>query len=519
MNHEVTNQPPPLPDLDLCAGDAALRDALDRAGTAPPVDLGRAAGRAEVADRARLANENPPKLRSHDRYGHRIDEVEFHPAYHDLMRLGLEGRVASAAWDGEGRAGHLARLYLMTQADAGVVCPMSMTHASLPALRADVRVAAVWEPLVRAAQYDPRRLPVAQKAGVTLGMAMTEKQGGSDVRANTTRARRQGEDYVLDGHKWFCSAPMSDAFLTLAQAEGGLTCFLVPRVLPDGGRNGMHIQRLKDKLGDRSNASSEIEYHGALAQRLGDEGRGIATIIAMVQETRADCVAGSAGGMRAAVTQALWHVSHRRAFQKTLIDQPAMLALMADLCLDVEAAVALAIRCGALMDAGDPLARVAVPAAKYWVCKRQTGVVHEALEAHGGAGYVEEAPMGRLFRAAPLNAVWEGSGNVIALDLLRALRDDAARQALAAAVAGARGLDARLDVHLRRLDVRPDETTARRFAEDVALAMQAIALSQGDGAIFDAFCAGRLGDRGLAYGGVVLPDARHLIDRAMPRAA
>ncbi|MCK0166449.1 acyl-CoA dehydrogenase family protein [Jannaschia sp. S6380] len=515
MNHEVTNQPPPLPDLDLLAGDAVLREGLEQAGVPDSRGLAIAAGRAAARDDARLANENPPRLRTHDRYGHRIDEVEFHPAYHNLMRQGVEGRVASAAWDGEGRVGHLARLYLMTQADAGVVCPMSMTHAAVAALRIAPDLAAEWEPRIRAARYDPRHLPAAAKLGVTLGMAMTEKQGGSDVRANTTRAERTSEGYVLEGHKWFCSAPMSDAFLTLAQAEGGLTCFLAPRILPDGTRNGIRIQRLKDKLGDRSNASAEIEYHGTRAARLDEEGRGIAAIIAMVQETRLDCVAGSAGGMRAALTEAFWHVRHRRAFQKALIDQPAMRMVIADLCLEVEASTRLALWLATLMDAGDPLARIAVPAAKFWVCKRQVGVVHEALEAHGGAGYVEEAPMGRLFRASPLNAVWEGSGNVIALDLLRALEDEATGAALSDLMADMRGCDRHLDDHLSGLSKNPAPHDARLFAEDLALALQARALFETPA--FEAFCAARLARRGSIYGAVTLPGADDLLARAMPQ--
>ncbi|WGH78501.1 acyl-CoA dehydrogenase family protein [Jannaschia ovalis] len=519
MNHEVTNQPPPVPDLDL-ADDAALCDALARAGGDPAAlsSFGDAAGRAETRELARLANENRPVLHSHDRYGHRIDRVEFHPAYHELMGLGLEtGRVAAAAWTGEGRAGHIARLYLMTQAEAGVVCPMSMTHAAMPVLAA--AGLEDWAAGVRAARYDPRHLPAPEKEGLTLGMAMTEKQGGSDVRANTTTARPDGDWWVLDGHKWFCSAPMSDGFLTLAQGPEGLSCFLVPRVLPEGRAQGMRIMRLKDKMGDRANASSEIEYHGARAIAVGPPGRGIATIIAMVAETRLDCVAGSAGGMRAALREALWHVAHRRAFQRRLIDQPAMRVLMADLCLEVEAAVALSLRGAALMDAGDPLARVAVPAAKYWVCKRQVGVVHEALEAHGGAGYVEEAPMGRLFRAAPLNAVWEGSGNVIALDLLRALRDPAVTDAVAERFAALRGLHPALDAHLAGFDHAPDEADARGFAERLALGFQAEALSEGDPAVFEAFCVARLGGTGLAYGGAEVPHTERLIERAMPAAA
>ena len=547
--HEVTNQPPPVPDLDLFGGNTPLAQAIARSGASVHAErlgeFGRAAGRAEARDWSRLANENPPKLKSFDRYGHRLDQVEFHPAYHELMKLGLAGGVSSAAWTVEqgGHALHAALLYLMTQADAGVVCPMSMTYAVVPALRAEPDVAAEWEPRVTAGKYDPRFLPAADKQGCTMGMAMTEKQGGSDVRANTTRARPiGGDEYELVGHKWFCSAPMSDAFLTLAYAEGGegdgaggLTCFLVPRFRPDGTQNQMHVMRLKDKLGDRSNASSEIEYHGAWARRVGPEGRGVRTIIDMVQGTRLDCIAGSAAGMRAALTEALWHTAHRTAFQKKLIDQPAMNQVLADLCVESEAATALMILTARAFDAAPAdaheaaFARAATPIAKYWVCKRQPGFVYEALEAHGGAGFIEEAPMAKLFRQSPLNAIWEGSGNVIALDILRALsREPESLDALRSELSEAKGADALYDEHFAKWEawLTPGalgESSARAFAEDSALALQAAALREGPSEIFEAFCAARLNPetRALAYGAARFEDsaARTLIDRAMPQPA
>jgi putative acyl-CoA dehydrogenase len=536
--HEVTNQPPPLVDFNAYETDRSLKDAVERANgqghNARLSAFGERVGRGETLEWGRIANENPPKLKSFDRYGHRLDEVEFHPAYHELMRLGLEAGVSAAAWT-SGDAGHTLHaslLYLMTQADAGTVCPMSMTYAAVPALRAEPAVAAEWEPRVVASKYDPRFVPARQKSGCTIGMAMTEKQGGSDIRANTTRAvPLGGGEYELTGHKWFCSAPMSDAFLTLAYAEEGLTCFLVPRWRPDGTRNGIHIMRLKDKLGDRSNASSEIEYHGAWSQRIGTAGRGVKTIIDMVQGTRLDCIAGSAAGMRAALTQALWHTAHRTAFQKRLIDQPAMQSVLADLCLETEAATALCFRVARAFDhaASDPaeaaFARLATPIAKYWVCKRQPGLVYESLECLGGAGYVEEGPMPRLFRQSPLNAIWEGSGNVIALDVLRAMeREPQALEAVRAELMTARGANDYLDAHLDHWERwfatgAISECTARAFVEDTALALQAAALRDGLGEVLHGFCALRFDShaRFLAYGAFTVNiAAEKLISRAMP---
>ena len=528
--HEVFNQPTPFEDRNLFSGDRALVDAVMRASAGEHADrlttLGARCGSAEVIEWGVEANRQTPVLESFDRYGHRVDEVRFHPAYHELMRLGLDSGFAASAWDGSARGHtlHAAILFLTGQADSGTSCPMTMTYAAVPALRAETAVADVWVPRIAAGRYDPAARPAAEKAGVTIGMAMTEKQGGSDVRANTTRAEPTGEDgwYSLTGHKWFCSAPMCDAFLTLAYAEGGLTCFLVPRWLPDGTRNaGFRVMRLKDKMGDRSNASSEIEYHGALAQRLGPEGRGVATIIQMVQHTRLDCVVGSAQQMRGALAQALWHAANRSAFQRRLIDQPAMAAVLADLAVESEAATALGFRLAQAFDEGDAIARLLTPVAKYWVCKRAPGLVYEAMECHGGAGYVEAGPMPRLFRQSPLNAIWEGSGNVIALDVLRAIaREPDGVEALNAFLAAQRGRNAAYDAWIDAIDLTgAQEGTARLLVERLALAAQAAVLLGQDNPVAEAFCRLRLGARGGAYGAFdVAIDTRAILDRAMPAA-
>jgi len=450
--HDVVNQPAPLGDVNLYSHDPILTSCCAWSGAtehgARLTAFGARVGSQEVRERGTAANQNPPQFHPFDPYGRRIDEVHFHPAYHDLMTLGLEAGVSAAAWtaDQAGHALHTALMILMGQADYGVCCPMSMTYAVVPALRVEPAVAAAWVPRATALRYDPRVIPSPDKSGATIGMAMTEKQGGSDVRANTTRALAQADgSYRLVGHKWFCSAPMSDAFLTLAQAEGGLTCFLAPRWRPDGTRNPIEIQRLKDKLGDRSNASAEIEYRDAYAQRVGDEGKGIRTIMEMVQLTRLDCIIGSATQMRHAARLAAWHVEGRAAFGRRLIDQPLMRAVLADLALDVEAAVGLAFRLAAALDRrNDPheaaLARVGLPLAKYIITKRAPTVVAEAMECLGGAGFVEESGLPRVFRQSPLNAIWEGSGNVIALDVVRALtRDPETREALVREIASGGG--------------------------------------------------------------------------------
>ena len=528
--HEVFNQPPPLEDINLFTSDLALAQAVRNAGGEGHrqrlAAMGARAGSQEVQAWGAEANRVLPVLETHDRFGRRIDEVTFHPAYHQLMDLGLSSGIASLAWQGEG-AGHLAHsalMLLLSQADSGTGCPMTMTYAAVPALRAEPKVAEQWVPRITAGAYDPACRPAAEKAGVTIGMAMTEKQGGSDVRANSTRAEPTGEEgwYRINGHKWFCSAPMCDAFLTLAYAEGGLTCFLVPRWLPDGTRNaGFRVMRLKDKLGDRSNASSEIEYHGALAQRVGPEGRGVATIIQMVQHTRLDCVTGSAALMRFALANALWHTAHRSAFQKRLVDQPAMAAVLADLALESEAATATAMRLAQAFDENDPLARLLTPIAKYWVCKRAPGMVYEAMEAHGGVGYVENGPMPRLFRQSPLNAIWEGSGNVIALDVLRAVaREPESVEALQAFLLAQRGKNATYDRFVAGIDLgRAREGTARLLVEQAALAAQAAILLGWDNPLADAYCALRLGQRGMAYGAFdASVDCAAIIARAMPQA-
>ncbi|MEN5169842.1 acyl-CoA dehydrogenase family protein [Brevundimonas pondensis] len=527
--HEVTNQPPPLEDVNLFTGDRALLDAVRRAGGEQHevrlTALGARCGSAEVIDWGVQANRVPPVLDTHDRYGRRIDEVTFHPAYHQLMQLGLEAGLASAAWDGtaNGHVLHAAILFLTGQADSGTSCPMTMTYASVPALMVEPGVGASWVEKIKGGRYDPAVRPATDKAGVTIGMAMTEKQGGSDVRANATRAEPTGEEgwYRVTGHKWFCSAPMSDAFLTLAQAPGGLTCFLLPRWLPDGTRNaGFRVMRLKDKMGDRSNASSEVEYHGALARRIGEEGRGVAAIIRMVQHTRLDCVIGSAQQMRGALAQAVWHAAHRTAFQKRLIDQPMMAAVLTDLAVESEAATALSLRLAQAFDQEDSLARLATPIAKYWVCKRAPGMVYEAMESLGGAGYVETGLMPRLFRQSPLNAIWEGSGNVIALDVLRAFgREPESVAALRSFLEARRGPDAVYDAWIADLDLtEASEANARWTVERLALALQAAVLLEGESPIAHLFCRLRLQPQGRFYGAVDgAIDTRRVLDRALPR--
>ena len=508
--HEVTNQPGSLEDANLFTADAILTATCDWSGAGAHRgrlgQFGARVGSAEVQAWSAQANRATPEFKPFDRFGRRIDEVEFHPAYHALMALGLEAGVSAAAWtvDKAGHALHAALLFLMGQGDFGVTCPMSMTYAVVPALRVEPAVAAEWVPRVATPAYDPRFIPPREKRAATMGMAMTEKQGGSDVRANTTHAQRQDDgDYALTGHKWFCSAPMSDAFLTLAYAEGGLTCFLVPRWRPDGERNAIEIQRLKDKLGDRSNASSEIEYRGAWARRVGDEGRGVRTIIEMVQLTRLDCVIGSASQMRQAAALAAFHTQHRAAFQRRLVDQPLMRTVLADMAVEVEAAVALAFRLAMALDgAGDPreaaLARIGLPIAKYLVTKRAPAVVAEAMECLGGAGYVEESPLPRLFRQSPLNAIWEGSGNVIALDLLRALqREPEAREALLGEIC-----DGPAAAEAERLLAAPiAEGAARHVIERLGIALAAATLARfAPVAVADAYATRRVRAAGLTFG-------------------
>ena len=507
--HEVLNQPPPLVGHDPIAGDAALAEAClrhaDRATLDSLADLGRLAGSAQAQEWGRLANENPPRLRTHDRYGHRVDEVEFHPAWHELMRVAVGHGLAGTPWRSGDSHAHVRRAvgYLgWTQVEMGHGCPVTMTYAVVPALRAAPELAARYEPGLTSTEYTPGLTDPSAKPGLVAGMGMTEKQGGSDVRAGTTRAVEQDDgSYRLTGHKWFTSAPMSDLFLVLAQLEEGVTCFLVPRVLPDGSRNPFRLQRLKDKLGDRSNASSEVEFEDTAGWRVGDPGRGVPTIIEMVATTRLDCVLGSAAIVRAALTQALHHARHRRAFGALLADQPLMRNVLADLAVESEAATALAIRLAAAVDAGEtPFLRLAGAAAKFWVCKRAPTAVAEALEVLGGNGYVEESGMPRLYRQAPLNSIWEGSGNVIALDVLRALgRGSEPASAVLAELDAARGADPRFDAALARLraeladhDALP--LRARRIASLIALCLQgSLLLRHAASFIADTFCATRLG--------------------------
>jgi putative acyl-CoA dehydrogenase len=509
--HEITNQPPPLVDYDLFGSDPGLVAALRREGAGwaegKAEALGRAAGSAEVLAKGDAANRHPPELHAFDRYGARIDEVEFHPAYHDLMRLGLEAEIHSIAWTAQRPGAHVAHAaleYMLTQAEAGVCCPITMTYASVPVLAQAPAVAAEWHPRILTARYDGRPVPAAEKGCATIGMAMTEKQGGSDLRANTSRATPTGGDgwYALTGHKWFCSAPMSDGFLTLAEATGGLSCFFLPRFLPDGSRNRIFIQRLKDKLGNRSNASAEIEYEGALALRVGEEGRGIATIMTMVAHTRLDAAVVCAGMMRQGAVQASHHAAHRMAFGRLLIDQPLMQAVLADLVIEAEAATALVMRVARAFDGGGEeqraFARIGAALAKFWVTKRLPNHSYEALECLGGNGFVEDSGMPRLYREAPVNAIWEGSGNVNALDLLRALaREPAARAAYFAEVAAAKGGNAALDRAAAALEAAlaaPEEAAARRLAEDMAVVLQAALLVRhGPPEVADAFVAARLG--------------------------
>ncbi len=532
--HRVTNQPAPPGDIDLLEADLPLREALAR--EAPDwvprrlAPLGREAGSERIQTLGEAANRHPPELRLFDRHGRRLDEVSYHPAYHELMHLAIDHGWHAVAWQEEGRGGHqahVAALYLLTQAEPGVCCPVTMTHAAMPVLRHSPRAKARWAPGLLAWDYDPRPLPATEKSGLTFGMAMTEKQGGSDVRSNSTRADPLAATgaapgavgWRLTGHKWFCSAPMSDAFLTLAQTDEGLGCFLVPRFTPDGERNAIELQRLKEKCGNRANASAEIEYRGAWAEPIGPPGRGIATLLEMVQQTRLDAATAPVGMMRQALLAAWQHVRERHAFGRALAEQPLMQAVIADLALEVEAGVALAMRVARAFDGaarGDDseraLARLLPALAKYWHNKRGPGFMAEAMECLGGIGYVEESPLARLYREAPVNSIWEGSGNVICLDVLRVLaRHPEALAAFWQEVAPARGQDRHLDAtlaKLERLAAEPAERLeprARWLVQRLAQCLQAALLVQHAPAeVADTFCATRLGgEAGPVYG--VLP--------------
>ena len=539
--HEVFNQPPPLADYDLFSSDRALQEAVKREGAdwalAGLARFGQALGRTETIEWGFQANRNTPVLQSFDRYGKRRDAVEFHPAWHSLMALAVGEGVHTGPWSEPRPGAHVARaaqVYMQCQIEAGVQCPITMTYGVVPALRRQEDLAAEWLPRLFSRRYDGRFLPAGEKTGALMGMGMTEKQGGSDLRSNSTRAEPvagggPGRAYRLTGHKWFMSAPMCDAFLVLAQAPKGVSCFLLPRFTPDGQLNALRLQRLKDKLGNRSNASSEVEFQGALAFLVGEEGRGIPGIIEMATYTRLDCAVAGAGLMRQALAQAVHHARHRTAFQRHLVDQPLMTNVLADLALECEAATALGLRMARAFDRQDDegetaFRRLATPAAKYWVCKRSIAFAGEAMEVLGGNGYVEESMMPRLYREMPVNSIWEGSGNVMCLDVLRALtRTPEAGEALRTELGAAKGADPRLDRRVAELEAmlarRPDEAQARRLSERLVLALQAALLVRfAPPAVADAFCASRLeGDHGGAFG--TLPagtDLRAIVERAAP---
>ena len=542
----ATNQPEPLVGHDVVASDPALVDGIRRLATSADnvlgslKDLGQLAGTAEAREHGRQANQHTPELTTFDRFGNRIDEVAFHPSWHWLMTQAVGFGLAGTPWTSEDPDAHLRRaagFMAWSQVESGHGCPVSMTYAAVPALRCDPHRAEEWTPRLASTTYDFGLRPPSDKDGCLAGMGMTEKQGGSDVRANVTVATpdRDGGDsgdgfYVLDGHKWFTSAPMNDVFLVLAQAPDGLTCFVVPRVLPDGTRNPFAIQRLKDKLGNRSNASSELELDGTRGWRLGDEGRGVATIIEMVAATRLDCVLGSAALMRKAVAEASWHVSQRTAFGGVLADKPLMQNVVADLAVESEAATALALRLAAAVDRSEDeheraLRRIALPLAKFWVCKRTPTLVAEALECLGGNGYVEDSGMPLLFRESPLNSIWEGSGNVNALDVVRALtRSPESLDAWLTEVGRVRGENAHLDAAVHEVlsglaDLSQAEVSARRLAVRMATCLQGALLLAGDGAeVGDVFCASRLGgDGGQTFGTLPAgPELATLTDRTTP---
>ncbi len=539
QTHSVENQVPPLQGYNSYLSDPCLREAVAREGGVWAEDHLQTFGGITGGEMIALgfaANENKPKLKSFDRSGNRIDEVEFHPAYHRIMQLGMQHGVHAFAWRHAGRRGaHVARAaitYLHNQADAGTTCPLTMTHSAGPALMHTPKLAQAWLPKIHSYEYDPRVLPAMQKTGCTIGMGMTEKQGGSDVRTNTTRAYRQTDgSYELVGHKWFFSAPMCDAWLVLAQTEAGLSCFLMPKLRPDGSRNQIRIQRLKDKLGDWSNASSEVEFLGAHAEAVGDEGRGVSTILGMVALTRLDCMIGSASLMRQAVVQAVHHARHRRTFGKRLVEHALMQNVLVDLAIETEAATALTMRVARAVDASADdageaaLARVATAVGKYWICKRCPPLVNEAQECLGGAGYVEESNLPRLYRQAPLNSIWEGSGNIQCLDVLRALsKGSQTRDAFFAELLSARGEHVALDREIQWLshafeDHATLQVRARTIVERMALALQAaILLRAGNTITADLWCRTRLGgEHGFSYG--TLPagaSASALIERAYP---
>ena len=546
VTHEVLNQSVPFEDVDLYASDRVLKEAIAREGNDAVAQhvapIGLRAGSAQAMAWGHLANVHEPTLHIFDRFGQRIDEVAFHPAYHHLMGLAMESGMHSVAWDtprpqGGGHTAFAALAYVVGQAEAGIICPMTMTYACIPSMRTEPDVAAEWEPTILQRAYDPRCIPHDQKCSATIGMAMTEKQGGSDVRANTTQARAipgtDEREYLLTGHKWFCSAPMSDGFLTLAKLpDGGLTCFLVPRWRPDGTRNVFNIQRLKDKLGNRSNASSEIEYRDTWARRIGAPGQGVRTIIEMVRHTRLACMTGSSSLMRAALSQAVHHTRHRSAFGKRLIEQPLMRNVLADLALESEAACALTFRVARAFDEQDgsedarAFARLATTVGKYWICKRAPQATYEAMECLGGNGYVEQWPMARIFRESPLNSIWEGSGNVMSLDVLRAMgREPETIEAVLTELATTQGDSPELDAAVRALRTELSHTDsleirARRVTESMALCLQAsLLIRHAPEAVSTAFIRARLTPgrgAGLSFG-TLDPDLD--IDAILERSA
>lgn len=539
--HDVFNQVPSLDGANLYRLDRPLQEWLQRCGAGwaeAQLDAYGALAGGPLMAAGFLANEHKPQFKSHDRYGHRVDLVEYHPAYHQLMAAAIEHGLHAQPWSAPRAGAHVARAglsYLHSQAEAGTGCPLTMTFAAVPVLKQQPELAALWLPKVLAREYDPRNVSMAHKAGVTIGMAMTEKQGGTDVRANTTRAHAvgasgPGQAYELVGHKWFCSAPMCDAFLTLAYSDKGLSCFLLPRHRPDGTRNQFYVQRLKNKLGNWANASSEVEFRGALAWMVGEEGRGVPTIIEMVALTRFDCMVGSSSLMRQALTQASHHCAHRQVSGRLLAEQPLMQNVLADLALESEAALALSLRLGQALDRPDDeqaqkFTRLVTAIGKYWICKRAPAMINEAAECMGGAGYVEDAILPRLYREAPVNSTWEGSGNVQCLDVLRALsREPGVLDVLFAELGDGHG-DARLQAHIGRLQkafADPDDIQyrARQLTEDLAIALQAkLLLEAGNATVSDAFIASRLGHGGRAYG--TLPrgiDVAALLARSRPQA-
>lgn len=540
--HTVFNQAEPLVGTNLFDRNQALQSALKF--NAPTLDttslsaLGAQMGSAEMQTHARLANVHTPVLHSHDRTGRRVDQVEFHPSYHALMTAAAQAGLHGTPWteEADGHARRAAAFMLFTEAEPSILCPISMTYAVMAALPGNAAVFKDWAPGLTARAYDPAFKPFNQKAGLTMGMGMTEKQGGSDVRANTTQAVRDGEDawgqrYTLVGHKWFFSAPMCDAFLVLAQTPAGLSCFFLPRVLPDGSTNAIRIQRLKDKLGNKANASSEVEFQNATAWLVGDEGRGVPQILEMGTMTRLDCALGTSGLMRQALSIALHHTAQRQAFGKRLIEQPLMRNVLADLAIESEAACALSMRLARSFDHKDDahevlMGRLLTPIAKFWICKRGAAFAQEAMECLGGNGYVEEGgegTMARIYREMPLNSIWEGAGNIMALDLLRALRKGDVAAALVRELAPAQGAHPALDRLATALPSRVEhmatEMEARRLAQDVALAVQAALLQQSaPAAVFKAFCDSRLaGNWGHTFGTLgAAVDFDSIIERAMP---